>query len=102
MEFVIIARDASEEGTLARRMNARPRHLAGVETLVREGHLLYAAALLDEEQRMNGTVFICDFEDRAQLDAWLRDEPYVVENVWKDIEVRRCQIGPMFRRPPAS
>jgi uncharacterized protein len=36
------------------------------------------------------------FESRAELDDWLEREPYVVNKVWENIDVRRCRMGPMF------
>ena len=59
--------------------------------------LLLAAAMLDEAGQMNGSVMIGDFPDRAALDAWLAQEPYVTGQVWQTVEVIPCKIGPAFQ-----
>ena len=45
---------------------------------------------------MNGSILICDFESRAELDQWLKEEPYMTGKVWQTVEVKRCQVGPSF------
>ena len=50
-------------------------------------HIVCAGGLLDDEGKPNGSVLILDFEDRAALDEYLRNEPYVIEQVWEEIEV---------------
>lgn len=98
MEFVVTAHDHRDPGALDRRVATRPRHLEVVGELVKNGHLYCAAALLDDAQRMVGSIFICDFPTREDLDAWLRDDPYTTSNVWERIEVTPCAVGPFFRR----
>ena len=41
---------------------------------------------------MKGSVLILDFEDRAALDDYLKNEPYVVERVWEKIEVDTVNV----------
>ena len=35
---------------------------------------------------------VLDFEDRAALDDYLKDEPYVVERVWEKIEIETINV----------
>jgi uncharacterized protein YciI len=58
--------------------------------------LLFAAALLDEDGQMVGSVLMMDFTSREALDRWLSVEPYVTGKVWEKIEIKPCQIPPMF------
>ncbi len=88
MQFMIRALDG--EGRLARRMEVRPRHLEGMEKL--RSHIVCAGGLLDGEGRMKGSVLILDFPSRADLDAYLASEPYVLEKVWEKIEVERINV----------
>ena len=88
MQFIITAYDG--ENTLDRCMAARPRHLEGVEAL--GNHILCAGGLLDEEGRMKGSVLIVDFEDRAVLDEYLNNEPYILESVWERVEVQPMNV----------
>jgi uncharacterized protein len=56
-------------------------------------------AILDETDKMVGSVYVCDFESRQELDQWLKNEPYVTGNVWQQIEVHKCRVGPSFSKP---
>ena len=88
MQFMIKALDG--EGKLAKRMEVRPRHLEGMEKL--RSNIICAGGLLDDEGIMKGSVLILDFLSRAELDAYLAAEPYVVEHVWEKIEVETMNV----------
>ncbi len=88
MQFIIKAYDGA--GMLDRRMAVRPRHLEGMEKL--GGHVVCAGGLLDEAGKMKGSVLVMDFENRAELDQYLANEPYVQEKVWEKIEVERLNV----------
>ena len=88
MQFIIKAYDGANK--LDKRMEVRPRHLAGMQQL--GNHVICAGGLLDEEGKMKGSVLIVDFENRAALDAYLAGEPYVVEGVWEKIEVEVMNV----------
>ncbi len=96
MQFVVIGRDGTDEDALQRRVNAREAHLQNIEN--HRAHIVTAAATLDEQGNMNGSVMIVDFPSRAELDAWLQDEPYVKQGVWVDINVQPCKIPPSFMK----
>ena len=49
--------------------------------------IICAGGLLDDAGRMKGSALVMEFPDRAALDAYLANEPYVVEGVWQKIEV---------------
>ncbi|QBD77082.1 hypothetical protein EPA93_14140 [Ktedonosporobacter rubrisoli] len=98
MQFLVIARDGDDHEALQRRLAAREAHLALVEQMAKAAQHLYAAALLNDAGNMIGSVMICEFPSRDELDAWLAQEPYVKGNVWKQIEVIPCQVGPAFLR----
>lgn len=99
MHFVIIGQDGTDEGAFERRSRARANHLEGIKQLKSEGKALYAAALLNEEGQMNGSIMVFDFPSRVDLDTYLDQEPYVKEGVWQKIEVRACQVGQAFMHP---
>jgi uncharacterized protein YciI len=95
VQFVIIARDGTDEGAVARRSEVRPLHLEGIRPLVDQGHVPLGGAILDAEGQMVGSVMIVDFPTRQELDAWLAVDPYVTGGVWKEIEVHpyRAAVG---------
>ena len=88
MQFIIIAHDG--ENVLDKRMAVRPRHLEGMAKLGE--HIICAGGLLDGEGKMKGSVLILDFEDRAALDNYLKNEPYVIEHVWEKIEIEALNV----------
>lgn len=96
MQFVLTARDGSDEHAYIRRMAAREAHLANTERLM--AHMIMGVATLDAAGKMNGSIMIVDFPERAALDAWLANEPYVTGNVWQEISIQPCSIGPSFRK----
>ncbi len=88
MQFIIKAWDGA--GMLDRRMAVRPRHLEGMKKLGRR--IICAGGLLDEAGKMKGSALVLDFPDRAALDAYLKEEPYVTEGVWQKIEVETMNV----------
>ena len=97
MQFLVIARDGTDSEALNRRLAARPAHIAMGDQYRAEGKHLIGVALLDETEKMVGSVLLVDFANRAELDAWLAVEPYVVGKVWESIEVSMCKVGPSFQ-----
>jgi len=80
MPFLITAPDYTD--ALERRMATRQAHLDALAGLKAEGKVLYAAALLNDNGDMAGSVLVMDMPDRAAIDAWLATEPYILQNVW--------------------
>lgn len=101
MQFLIIARDGKDEHAAARRQAARPAHLAMSEEAHARHEQLFGVALLDDHGQMRGSMMVVEFPSRAELDAWLAQEPYVTGKVWQRVEVVPCQVGPTFA-PPKS
>ena len=88
MQFLIRAYDG--EGKLDKRMGVRPRHLEGMKKLT--AHIISAGGLLDDEGKMKGSALIMDFESRKELDDYIANQPYVVENVWEKIEIEPINV----------
>jgi uncharacterized protein YciI len=96
MTFLVLGYDGVDENAQARRMAARPAHIALGDKLRDEGKLKYAVALLNEKDQMTGSMLVCEYESRTALEEWLKTEPYVTGKVWEKIEVKPCRIGPSF------
>lgn len=96
MQYMVLAHDFTDEHALDRRMKARPAHIALGDQLKAEGKLHFGAAILDEADRMIGSMYVAEFETRAELDQWLAQEPYVVQKVWDKITISPCRVGPSF------
>ncbi|MCL1982789.1 MAG: YciI family protein [Clostridiales bacterium] len=93
MQFIVTAYDGKDSEAGARRSSVREQHLAGAKKLVKERKWLFAAALLDDEGKMMGSVMIVDFPSKdALLSEWLDNDPYVAGNVWEEIDIRPCKV----------
>jgi uncharacterized protein YciI len=55
--------------------------------------LLFAAAILDANATMTGSMLVLDFPSRVELEAWLDVEPYVTGDVWRQIEISPVRVG---------
>jgi len=97
MQFIIIARDGEDEGALNRRMAARESHMAYSEMASKTGEQLMAAAMLNNDGDMNGSVMIVEFEDIEAVQAWLDKEAYITGDVWQDIQIIPCKVAPAFQ-----
>lgn len=98
MEFLVTGLDGSDELALERRLSVREAHLELGKRMVAEGSLLYAAAILDENEKMVGSSMVVSFPSRAELEAWLEIEPYVTGKVWQSVNVVRCKPGAAFQK----
>lgn len=98
--FAVIARDGTDERAQDRRLAARPRHFARVESHARDGRLVMGGAILDApEGRMIGSVAVLALPDEAAARAWLAEDPYVTEQVWHDIALHPFRVAPLPYRP---
>jgi len=96
MQFLIIGYDGSDSEALNRRLAVREAHLALGDKMRDAGKMLYGVAILDDRETMVGSVLICNFPSREELDQYLKVEPYVTGGVWQTIEVKSCRVGPSF------
>lgn len=96
MQFLLTAYDGTDEHALERRLSVRENHFAGIEQLKSRGRVLYAAAILDEQEKMIGSVIVYDFSSREELETFLKEEPYITGGVWEKIEIRPCRVPPLF------
>jgi uncharacterized protein YciI len=100
MQWLIVARDGTDPEAPARRQAARQAHLENAARLQARGHLLIGGALTDDAGNMIGSAAVAQFATRAELDRWLRTDPYVTGDVWRDIEVIPYRVAPHYEFPP--
>lgn len=92
-QYVIIARDGDDAEALERRLQARPGHLAGAAGLKEKGNFVVGGAILNEEGQMCGSVMIVQFDSEEDFRHWYDNEPYILQGVWKDIEVKPFRVA---------
>jgi uncharacterized protein YciI len=100
MQRLNLARDGTDPAAPGRRQAARPAHLETAAGLQADAHLLVGGALTDEAGAMIGSAAIAQFATRAELDQWLRTDPYVTGGVWQDVEVIPYRVAPHYDFPP--
>ena len=87
MQFLVVARDGTDDGAAARRRAVREAHIEGAKAMAASGTMICGGALLGDGGAMIGSACMVEFEDRAALDDWLNDDPYVTGDVWRTIEI---------------
>jgi hypothetical protein len=76
-------------------MAVREAHLEMAKEMFAAGKWLYACGILDDEERLIGSMIVCDFPSREDMEKqWLKQEPYVVGNVWQEVKIHRALIPP--------
>jgi uncharacterized protein YciI len=96
MQFIVLGYDGEDEGAVERRRAVREAHLRGARAGFEAGSWSYAAAILDDEGGMIGSLIVCEFPSRRDLEEqWLAKEPYVLGDVWREIQIHRAQVAPL-------
>ncbi len=75
---------------ITRRMAVREAHLRLGNEMEQSGERWYGSAILDDSGQMIGSMAVMDFPSEKELREWLAKEPYVTGNVWKTVEVMKC------------
>ena len=99
---VAFAADGTDGEAAARRMAARPRHLARVGAAVADGTLALGGAFLDAPGGgMTGSLAVTRHASVEAARAWWSEDPYVTEGVWREVEWHATRFAPLPYRPLA-
>ncbi|KAM0138412.1 hypothetical protein ACHAO1_003443 [Botrytis cinerea] len=85
-EWLVVLPD--HPGVLEKRLEARPKHLAGVKPLAEVGAILFGGAFFDdlppdgEAPRVKGTVLLTYAESKEKVLEQLRQDEYTKSGVW--------------------
>lgn len=97
MQFMVLGYDGKDEKAAERRAAVRDDHLRQAKAWFDKGRWQYAVGILDDAGGIIGSMIVCDFSSREELEEeWLRREPYVTGEVWKQTEVHRVQAPPFL------
>lgn len=93
MQYLVIAYDY--DNALDKRMEARPEHVKATQTLMKEGKIISACALV-EDDKMVGSSVVTNFGSEEEFEAWLANEPYVKGKVWdmENIQIVEVKVMP--------
>lgn len=82
------------DDSLARRLEARPAHLARLKALQDEGRLLLAGPFPAVESEdpgpagFTGSLIVAGFPSLAEAQRWADADPYVAARVYRSVTVR--------------
>lgn len=93
MQFLLIAYDAADVEAPDRRMKSRAEHLEKIAHVKKAGQFLFGGAILDDTEKMIGSMILYETTDRQELDRLLLDEPYIHNKVWEKIEIRPFRMA---------
>lgn len=93
MQFLLIAYDGTDEGAAERRLGCRQVHLDKIADLKGSGEFITGGAILDDDGKMIGSMVLYEFPDRKTMDERLKDEPYIIKNVWQKIEIHPFRLA---------
>jgi uncharacterized protein YciI len=96
MLFVLMGLDRQGDGAEVRRQN-RAAHLQFV--VENEDKFRYGGALLDDNQKMIGSLMMVELPDRAALDHFLKTEPYSRAGLFEPYVVRETRQVVPQREP---
>ncbi|NOQ78104.1 MAG: YciI family protein [Gammaproteobacteria bacterium] len=92
MLYAIIATDI--ENTLNQRLQARPDHLARLETLKNEGRLILAGPhpAVDSndpgDAGFTGSLVVAEFDNQLDAQNWADEDPYIKAGVYDKVIVK--------------
>ena len=99
MGYAVIAWDGEDSAAPARRLAARDRHLAVLNTWAADGRLALGVPLFTADWRPAGSLMVLEVPDQAGLDAYLAAEPFNTEGVWRQVATHPFRIAPLPYRP---
>jgi uncharacterized protein YciI len=92
MLYAIIARD--RDGSLERRLEARPAHLERLQQLKEQGRLILAGPhpAIDSADPgpagFTGSLVVAEFPSLEEARAWADADPYVAADVYEQVDVK--------------
>jgi len=85
MLFAIFCTDKKDH--LQVRQDNRPAHVEHLKSI--GAHLIFAGpTLADDNESMNGSLIVVDFDTRAEVDAFVQRDPYGQADLFASVVVR--------------
>ena len=87
MLFLIRCLDKPGQGAV--RAETRPRHLAYIDA--HASRVRFAGPMLSDDEAPIGSIFIMDFDNRADAERHIAADPYVLAGIFGTIEITRTR-----------
>jgi len=97
MQFIVTAYDFDDEDAINRRLSNREAHLSDIEKMVKAGTFLSGGAILNKQGKMIGSSAHVEFPSRAEVDAWVKQDPYTIGRVWNSVEISEGTLFPVSK-----
>ena len=91
MQFLVIARDGTDDEAIERRMGVRPSHLDAIQPLVDAGHVPRRRRDPERGRRHDRVDAPRRLPDRQTLNAWIEADPYVTAACGRRSRSRRTE-----------
>ncbi|MCP9769582.1 hypothetical protein EGI22_16895 [Lacihabitans sp. LS3-19] len=92
-QYLLVAHDGDAPNALEKRMEVRPRHFEYARKMFAEGKILVGGAQLTDKGKMKGSAVILQFDDESGLEEYLKNEPYILENVWESYTITPIRVA---------
>jgi len=95
MQFIVTAYDFDDEDAINRRLSNREAHLSDIEKMVQAGTFISGGAILNKHGKMIGSSAHVEFTSRAEVDLWIKQDPYTTGRVWDSVEISEGALFPV-------
>ena len=93
MQFIIEAKDYTDENALQRRLLVREQHLSRMKEEKEKNIFIVGGALLDDKNKMTGSVLILNLPDEETVRNWIANDPYIIHRVWNEISITPFRLA---------
>ena len=90
--FYLVAYDWTDPDAPARRQAVRPAHVERLKVAAETGAIVAGGQILDDADKVIGSVCLADFPDRAALERWVAEDPYTTHKVWQRVEIKPLRM----------
>jgi uncharacterized protein len=96
MYFLVLAWDGVDEDAVSRRDAARASHTESITALFKAGRVILGAGILDEDGVVRGSIVVTNYATRAEVDAYIQDDPLQRKGVWDAVSVYPLRLPEMY------
>ena len=92
-QFIIRAKDYTDDSTINRRLSVRESHLVRMRAEKRKGVFIIGGALLNDDGKLIGSIIILSLPDKQSVLEWIQQDLYMTERVWNEVEVTPFRVA---------